>query len=502
MQCNRSIVAFLLFVFINLFFIDKNESTPLDDYVHADDPHFGWSVMRTYEQPDYILYILNFTSQKWLDETVTNRPIWWHYLCISVPHKLTRPNSAFMLIDGGGNDNGVPKPEDNFVSLTSMFAVSSGSIGIDLQDIPNEPLRFINDPSNRTRGEDALIAWTWKEFIKNPSNPYILLRMPMTKASVRAMDAAQQFIKQLGVAVPKTFFIAGASKRGWTTWTTAAVDYERVVGAAPIVMDMLNLQANMHHHYRSLNGWTFAFNDYYELNITQYVDHPNLNKMAQIIDPYSYLERYKNMKILQVQSSGDEFFLPDNEDTFWNDLQVATGGSFLRRLPNAEHSCAGHEISIFFTMRSFYLSIYDNRPLPSFKWMKTSNNTHGYIRATVDFSVGPKPVSVLGYHARTLNNKRRDFRLVIADPNHPGKVIANPVIWLKTDVIIEAQTPTTIVYSLTISNPMSGWEGFFIQAVFPGPDGTALELTTETQIVPDTYPTGDCHDVGCIGTLV
>ena len=98
---------------------------------------------------------------------------------------------------------------------------------------------------------------------------------------------------------------------------------------------------------------------------------------------------------------------------------------YKRRLPNAEHSCAGHEISLFFTMRSFYLSIYDvsqcyifllihsffsicpkNRPLPSFTWTKTSNNTHGYIRAVVDFSVGPKPMSVLGYHARTLNDKR------------------------------------------------------------------------------------------------
>jgi hypothetical protein len=38
--------------------------------------------------------------------------------------------------------------------------------------------------------------------------------------------------------------------------------------------------------------------------------------------------------------------------------------------------------------------------------MKTSNSTHGYIRATIDFSVGPKPINVLGYHARTLNNKR------------------------------------------------------------------------------------------------
>jgi hypothetical protein len=40
-------------------------------------------------------------------------------------------------------NNRIPKPQDNFVTLTSMFAVSSGSIGVDLQQIPNEPIRFI-----------------------------------------------------------------------------------------------------------------------------------------------------------------------------------------------------------------------------------------------------------------------------------------------------------------------------------------------------------------------
>ncbi|CAF4374634.1 unnamed protein product, partial [Adineta steineri] len=96
-----------------------------------------------------------------------------------------------------------------------MFAVSSGSIGVDLQDIPNEPIRFVADPTNRSRGEDAIIAWTWKTFIENPDNPYVLLRMPMTKACVRAMDAVQQFAKELGVTVPQKFVIGGASKRGW-----------------------------------------------------------------------------------------------------------------------------------------------------------------------------------------------------------------------------------------------------------------------------------------------
>jgi PhoPQ-activated pathogenicity-related protein len=38
---------------------------------------------------------------------------------------------------------------------------------------------------------------------------------------------------------------------------------------------------------QSLAGWTFAFNDYYDLNITVDIDSLNLTKMGQIIDPYS-----------------------------------------------------------------------------------------------------------------------------------------------------------------------------------------------------------------------
>ena len=41
----------------------------------------------------------------------------------------------------------------------------------------------------------------------------------------------------------------------------------------------------MHHHYRSLGGWSFALTDYWYENITKYVDDPNFQKMADIIDP-------------------------------------------------------------------------------------------------------------------------------------------------------------------------------------------------------------------------
>ena len=67
MQYIKFVIYFLSINIIILLFIDKIQSTPLDDYVHASDSHFNWTIIETYQQPDYVLYILNFTSQKWFD---------------------------------------------------------------------------------------------------------------------------------------------------------------------------------------------------------------------------------------------------------------------------------------------------------------------------------------------------------------------------------------------------------------------------------------------------
>ena len=43
------------------------------------------------------------------------------------------------------------------------------------------------------------------------------------------------------------FSVAGASKRGWTTWLVGAVDTKRVVAIVPIVLDAIHFQAFSHH---------------------------------------------------------------------------------------------------------------------------------------------------------------------------------------------------------------------------------------------------------------
>ena len=76
-------------------------ATPLDDYVNTPDPHYKYELIYTYDRVGFKVYVLNMTSQKWKDESFVKNPIWWHYVVISVPDKVLRPDAGFMFIQGG-----------------------------------------------------------------------------------------------------------------------------------------------------------------------------------------------------------------------------------------------------------------------------------------------------------------------------------------------------------------------------------------------------------------
>lgn len=98
-------VSILLVVIIGVS-INIINATPLDDYVNTPDSHYSYELLQTYEDIGSKVYVINMTSQKWLDETIVKNPIWWHIVTISIPDKITRPDGAFMLINGGGNGGG------------------------------------------------------------------------------------------------------------------------------------------------------------------------------------------------------------------------------------------------------------------------------------------------------------------------------------------------------------------------------------------------------------
>lgn len=110
-----------------------------------------------------------------------------------VPDNLEYKNNATLYITGGGMGS-IPSKDSEDVKVTAALATGTGIISATLFQIPNEHITFAADPIQKSRTEDAIIAFTWDHFLKDPSQPEWLLRFPMVKASLRAMDAVTDFV--------------------------------------------------------------------------------------------------------------------------------------------------------------------------------------------------------------------------------------------------------------------------------------------------------------------
>lgn len=149
------------------------------------------------------------------------------------------------------------------------------------------------DPQLLPRYEDNLIAGTFyiamNYYYQFPNKTYnnIPLLFPMTKAVKRGMDIVADGLRELGISFSERFILAGASKRGWTSYLTAAVD-PRVIGIVPVVFDFINIHTNLHAQYMSMGrGYTFALADYYNFEITKRLDSIEEYELFKLIDPYS-----------------------------------------------------------------------------------------------------------------------------------------------------------------------------------------------------------------------
>ena len=426
--------------------------TALDDYVAAPDENYKYSVVKTITGPGYTGYVLDMTSQAWRSKSEVNRTLWQHWLTIVKPDNATA-DTALLWINGGNNGGSAPSSID---PILGAVASQVNTVIADLRMVPNQPLVFPD--GGRPRSEDAIIAYTFDKYVKTGDATWPLL-LPMVKSAVRAMDTVHDHLSKVsgGKTNISKFVVSGGSKRGWTTWLTAAVD-KRVIAIIPAVIDVLNMDEQMKHHFSAYGFYSNAIEDYEEMKVFQRLDTPEGQALIKFVDPYEYRDRYTIPKF-GVNSTGDQFFLPDSAQFYFHDLP---GEKYLRYVPNTDHGLNSIEAPM--SLIVFYKSILAGSARPKFTWEVKDDGS-----IVVKTTTTPTQVNLW----QATNPKKRDFRLETIG-----------AVWKSSPLAAEG----TNTYIAKVPEPEEGWTAFFVELVFDSGSLIPFKFTTEVHVVPESLP--------------
>lgn len=448
--CKLVAVGFLASVFVEL----NAAETALDKYVQAHDPAYRYELVESRETDAGTTYLLKMISQSWLTPGEVDRTEWWHWVVIHRPAEVAH-DTALLFIGGGSNrEDRQPKGEESIARL----AEATKSVVVELQQVPNQPLIFHDDGQQRT--EDDLIAYGWDRHLRGGRDEW-LARLPMTKSAVRAMDTITEFLgkEEQGSLSIEKYVVAGGSKRGWTTWTTAIVD-KRVVAIAPIVIDMLNVVPSFKHHWEVYGFYAPAVGDYVDHGIMEWQDTDAYQKLTGLVEPYEYRDRLTLPKLM-INATGDQFFLPDSH-RFYFDALVEP--KFLRYIPNADHSLDGTDA--IETLVAWQYAIANNKPLPQFRW------NIDWQSGSITILFKDLPEKILLWHAT--NPEARDFR---------QETLGN--VWESREMAAGPDGRAAVV----VKKPKEGFTAFMVELTYRI-DGAPvpLKLTTGVGVMPDVKP--------------
>lgn len=431
------------------------DSFPLKAYVETPDEAYRYEITETVRGESWTEYRIYLVSGTWLTEEEVDEPEWWHWLTMVVPDHI-RETESLMLIGGGSRGDTTPKPANQEMINA---ALGTGSVVSHLSNIPFQPIDYKGDTAAGVY-EDDLIAYGWLQFLEGGATEDLqiwLARFPMTRAVVRAMDVVQE-ICQSNQQQVDGFFVAGASKRGWTTWDVAAVD-QRVIGMAPVVIDLLNLIPSFQHHWQCYGEWAPAIDPYKNQGIMDWLGTDEFMTMLELVEPYQFLERFTMPKLL-INATCDEFFVTDSWKFYWDDLK---GEKYLQYVPNVGHGLDGSYLPQ--NLVSFYNSTISGSPIPEFSWNISGDTIFARIDATADYQIRLW---------EAVNPEGRDFK----------SYVVGEEAWQMQEIEMVENGK----YAIPIDSPDKGYKGALVEVIFNVDSDFPLTLTSGTVVTPDIYP--------------
>lgn len=430
--------------------------SPLRQYLADYEPSYGYQHPVRQRTDGVELLTTVLTSLAWRSPSEVDRPLWRHRLSIAMPERATSSN-AVLIIEGGSSDSLYAGPQivGGSLDLLKGLAKELSAPVVLLSAVPSQPLEFNGDGIKRS--EDDLIAYSWAQFLKK-GDPVWLAQFPMVKSAFTALSLAEELITQTRGHKPAGWMVTGASKRGWVTWLLAAMD-PRVIGIAPLVIDVLNIVPSMQHHYAAYGFWAEAVKDYVNHGIMDQIASAEMHHLAQLIDPYSFRALLTMPKLI-INAANDEFFLPDSSQFYFGDLP---GKKYLRYVPNSGHWLNNPDILL--TLTAFFRSLGEAaQPLPTISWR--------YRSSTLKLRTDRQPEAAYLWEA--VNPEARDFRFSKSKPYPQYKA---------TTLNLQAGKTTEVA----ITPPAAGWKSFFVELVFPSKPGSGgeetISLTTSAYVI-------------------
>jgi PhoPQ-activated pathogenicity-related protein len=359
----------------------------LAKYVAQPDASYRWDIVKSGRvgSGEYVEAIL--TSQTWHDIP------WKHQLFLFRPKKID-PDSkqAFLYIDGGRwNPEYETNPEHALPRQAAIFTKLADSLHAPLAIVRQVPFQPIFE-----RRDDALIAYTFQRYFESGDVDWPLL-LPMVKSAVRAMDAAQAIANQQWHLPIERFTVAGASKRGWTSWLTTATD-SRVAAVAPMVIDMLNLPAQIPLQKETFGALSEQVKDYENIDLPGHIDSDRGRQLVSMVDPYSYRATLTQPKLILL-GTNDRYWPLDALSLYWPGLAEPKRVLYV---PNQGHGMRDVDRLIGALSAVHRYSVKDE-PLPSVTWTFAPVGN----RLQAEVHTDRKPARVTAWSA---SSPTRDFR--------------------------------------------------------------------------------------------
>jgi len=363
MPLRKGLLAFALFISL---WIPASAWADLEAYIRKPEPEFAWSLKEKNDQAGDRTYDLQLVSQSWQGIT------WRHQLEVYQPKNVAPNATMFLWVTGGS-----PRPAHALIGME--LARKIGAPVAFLFNIPNQPLL------EGKLVEDDLVAETFVRYLKTKDENWPLL-FPMVKSVVKAMDVVQSFGKEQLKQAPERFIVSGASKRGWTTWLTAAAD-KRVAAIAPMVIDTLNMSAQMPKQIEALGAYSERLQPYVKRGLLPVPQSAEGKRLLSMVDPWSYRDRLSMPKFI-VNGSNDFYWVTDALNIYWKDLP---GDKWVLYVPNTGHDLLRPNPESFNRLlnglAAFSRYQMSGKRMPELNW--TQEQTGPTLRLTVEASPAP-----------------------------------------------------------------------------------------------------------------